>query len=344
MTEIGTILELLRSRAGNAAVLVTLVNINGSSYRRPSARLLWFEDGARTGGISGGCLEEDVIVHAREVLSSQQPKVIVYDTAAENDLVWGTGTGCDGEVTLLLEYIPATRPAWLNVLAENYRANLPTTLDISYISPTPGTRLVDAYTEIENEEASVFRDVIQPPQRLLIFGAGDDAQPLVVMAATLGWQVIVADSRPAYATRARFPTAHQVTSCPPAEAWAELAVESETPVVIMTHRYRDDRILLPLALATTERYVGLLGSRKRAARLIADLAFDGFEITEKMRAILHAPVGLDLGGNGPASVALAILAEVQANLTQAHTTSLRDRPGPIHPESCTNRPMHVSTR
>ena len=325
MTETGAILDLLRARSEDAAVLVTLIKVEGSSYRRPGARLLWFEEGRRIGGISGGCLEEDVVAHAREVLRSRKPKVLLYDTATENDLVWGTGTGCDGQVTLFLEYIPAPRPPWIEVLEKNYRAGLPTMLDVDYAGASPGTRLADA-----GGEAHGFRDHVQPPQRLLVFGAGDDAQPLVAMATILGWQVTVVDSRSAYATPERFPAAFRVMAHSSFDVWAELNPPPETPVVMMTHRYRDDRLLLPLALSHSTRYVGLLGPRKRTERLLAELAAEGFVVTDHMRRILHAPIGLNLGGTGLASVALAILAEVQVCLAQAAPTSLRDRAGRIH--------------
>lgn len=325
MTEISAILELLETRPHDPAVLVTLVKVAGSSYRRPGARLLCFDDGRRAGGISGGCLEEDVLAHAREVFQTRQPKVVVYNTASENDLVWGTGTGCDGQVKLLLEYLPVPRPDWLDALAENHRIGRSTTLDVGDHGPSAGTRLA-----VGSGDAADFRNVIPPPQRLIVFGAGDDAQPLVAMAAILGWQATVVDSRGTHATAERFPQARQVVSGPLLEAWSELADEPETPLVLMTHRYRDDRILLPLLLSRARRYVGVLGPRKRTERLLAELAAEGFTVTEAMRNILHAPVGLHLGGSGPSDVALAILAEIQSCLTHAVPTSLRTRPGPIH--------------
>jgi xanthine dehydrogenase accessory factor len=109
-----------------------------------------------------------------------------------------------------------------------------------------------------------------------------------------------------------------------------LPADRTIPVVIMTHRYRDDRLHLPLALARCDRYVGLLGPRKRTERLLAELAGEGFVFTEEMKSLFHAPVGLALGATTPAGVALAILAEIQACLAQGCATPLRDRPGPIH--------------
>ena len=116
MTEIARLLSLLSAAAGAPAVLATVVQVEGSSYRRPGARRLMLADGTSAGSVSGGCLEEDITERARRVLASGDPELAVYDTAAENDLVWGTGLGCQGIVRVLLERIPAVRPAWIDTL------------------------------------------------------------------------------------------------------------------------------------------------------------------------------------------------------------------------------------
>ena len=165
---------------------------------------------------------------------------------------------------------------------------------------------------------------------LVIFGAGPDVPPLVRLAKDLGWQVTVADPRPAGATPGRFPEADGVLALRPEEVPADLALDADTLVVVMTHRYRHDvpllRALLPLPLA----YLGLLGPRQRAEKILSDLVAEGFEVTPEMRARLHAPVGLDLGAEGPEEVALAILAEMTAVRAGRDGRPLRDREKPIH--------------
>lgn len=332
MTEIAAILKLLDAHPGTPAVLATLVRVDGSSYRQPGARRLWLPAGTCTGSISGGCLEEDLLVRAQRVLATGRAEVATYDTAAENDVVWGTGTGCDGRVQVLLEPLPPVRPPWLEVLLANLAAQRPTALAIYYGGPPetkPGTRLA-ADRLSETEGAEIFLETIQPPHPLVVFGAGDDAQPLVRMALELGWQVTVVDSRSAYAAAARFPGAAVVVS--PVEATVRpVPLGPRTLAVVMTHRFRDDIALLPRLLPAPLAYLGLLGTRQRTQRLLASIESAGLRITAEMRQRLHAPVGLDLGGRTPETVALAILAEIQARLAGRTPGFLRERPpGPIH--------------
>jgi xanthine/CO dehydrogenase XdhC/CoxF family maturation factor len=176
----------------------------------------------------------------------------------------------------------------------------------------------------------VFRQTILPPVALVVFGAGDDAQPLVRFATALGWQVTVVDPRSALATPERFPEADTTVIARPEELPARVVLGVDSLAVIMTHHYRHDLPLLRTLLPRPLAYLGLLGPRKRAEKIISDLAADGFAVTPEMRARLHAPVGLDLGAESPAEVALAILAEMQAVLSGRDSRPLRNRDLPIH--------------
>lgn len=332
MREIAAILNLLAAHPAAPAVLATLVRVEGSSYRRPGARLLWLPDGTRTGSISGGCLEEDLIARAPHVLATGRAEVATYDTTAENDLVWGTGTGCDGRVRVLLEPMPPDRPRWLEVLRANQSAQRDTPLAVLHEGPAeipPGTRLA-AELPAGTGSTGVFHETVPPPHPLVVFGAGDDAQPLVRLAVELGWHVTVVDSRPAYATPARFPAAAATVVSPAESATRAVPVGPRTLAVVMTHRYRDDVALLPQLLPAPLAYLGLLGPRPRTQRLLAEIERAGLRPTAAMRARLHTPIGLDLGGRTPETVALAILAEIQARLAGRTPGFLRDRPGPIH--------------
>jgi xanthine/CO dehydrogenase XdhC/CoxF family maturation factor len=164
----------------------------------------------------------------------------------------------------------------------------------------------------------------------VIFGAGDDAQPLVRFAKELGWQVTITDPRPAFVTPERFPGADTVVVARPDEAPARLALGADTLAVIMTHHYHHDLPLLRALLPRPLAYLGLLGPKKRADKILSDLAADGFALTPAMRARLHAPVGLDLGADNPEEVALAILAEMKASLAGRDGRPLRERALPIH--------------
>jgi xanthine dehydrogenase accessory factor len=317
--------------ASSAGVLATLVAAEGSTYRRAGARLLLTSAGTRIGSISGGCLEEDVLTRARAVEKTGRAELVVYDTTSENDLIWGMGLGCHGVVRVLIEQLPP-QSAWAGTVAANLRAQRSTDLAVVWKAPDPsllGTRLADPSPELP-APASVFRDTIAPPPSLFVFGAGDDAQPLVRGAKECGWRVVVADPRPAFATAERFPQADTRVVAPAQELVARTSPGPAALVVVMTHHYVHDVPLLRELLPRPLAYLGLLGPRQRAAKILSDLAADGITVTPEQQARLHAPVGLDLGAETAEEVALSILAEMQASLGGRDARPLRERTGPIH--------------
>jgi xanthine/CO dehydrogenase XdhC/CoxF family maturation factor len=337
MKELPAIVAALHDATAMPAVLATLVSVEGSSYRRPGARLLLAADGRRLGSISGGCLEEDVCARARRVRESGVPEAVVYDTTSENDLVWGVGLGCHGVVRVLLERLSVC-PAWAARLQVNFAARRPTRLSIRHAgeeSANWGTQLrADTTGEIR---PGIFDQTVPPPTALVIFGAGDDAMPLVRLGKELGWQVTVADPRPAFVTATRFPLADACV-VGPADKLADLvAPDAATLAVVMTHHYVHDVPLLRTLLHRPLAYLGLLGPKKRAERILADLAAAGMTISAERRADLHAPVGLDLGADSPEQVALAIVAEMQAVLSGRDAGPLRQRTRPIHEEACASQ-------
>jgi xanthine/CO dehydrogenase XdhC/CoxF family maturation factor len=156
----------------------------------------------------------------------------------------------------------------------------------------------------------VYRETILPPQRLVVLGAGDDAKPMVTMAANLGWRVTVADARAQLARPDRFPAAERVLTASPVE---RLGIGEADAVVIMTHSYEQDRAFLTGMLAGPRPvYLGLLGARHRSSLLLSEAAAAlGRSVAECCEQVF-APVGLDLGGDGPEAIALAVVAEAQA--------------------------------
>ena len=330
MKELPAIVKALLAPNAGTAVLATLVAVQGSSYRRPGARLLVGADGSRIGSISGGCLEEDVVARAVQVRATGQPEAVVYDTTSENDVVWGVGLGCHGVVRVLLEKV-APRPPWAALLERNFVARRPTDLAVTHNGSSRaawGTR-VAAPGDCADPEA-LFLEQVKPPTALVVFGAGDDAQPLVRLAKELGWRVTIADPRPAFATAERFAQADALVVGPASTLVERSAPDSETVAVVMTHHYVHDVPILQGLLARPLAYIGLLGPRKRAEKIVSDLASGGFTISSEQRARLHAPVGLDLGADSPEQVALSIVAEIQSVLTRRNAQPLRDRTRPIH--------------
>ena len=320
---------------GGATVLVTLVRAEGSSYRQPGARLLLGENGGYAGTISGGCLETEVVRKAGWMVR-EGAMVERYSTMFEDTAEVPFGLGCGGVVDLLMEPTDTaecralmaamkeslrgentTVLTWLPRKGrELFRAVLAESGDITFASQgltaldlgsAQQSVLQGSQTYSTNEE--IFVERMAAPQRLFVLGAGDDAKPLVSMATLLGWSVTVADGRPHLARAERFPEAEQVRVLSGSNG---LGVRSEDAVVLMTHSYEQDRELLAELLPVAPRYFGLLGARHRTSLLVSEVAaMSGRSVAECCER-LYAPVGLDLGGDGPEAIALAVIAEAQA--------------------------------
>ena len=323
-------------RQGAATVLVTLVHAEGSSYRRPGAHLLVGPDGEHSGTISGGCLEAEVV---RKAAWMVRGGAIVerYSTLFDDTAEMPFGLGCGGIVDLLFE--PAETPECYALLEAMEASLSGAEMRIATWLPEAGRPLARAVfasdvklifaseslsaaeiasVVVTNEssgirpgDSHVYLDKLFPPRRLFVLGAGDDAKPLVTMAALLGWDAIVADGRPQLARPERFPEAQRVLTT---STVANLRITSADAVVIMTHSYQQDRALLTglLGSSVSPGYIGLLGASHRSSLLISEAAATlGSSVAECCERV-WAPVGLDLGGDGAEAIALAIVAEVQA--------------------------------
>jgi xanthine dehydrogenase accessory factor len=189
--------------------------------------------------------------------------------------------------------------------------------------------------ELDQGTVDVFIEVIEPAVSLVIFGAGDDALPLVGLARDLGWHITLADTRERALSVKRFAQANEVVICRAEDISERLRLTDKTAVVVMTHNYLHDLELLKTLLYTPLGYLGCLGPRHRTEKLLSDLADDtrGVYLGQ-----LHAPAGLDIGAETPAEVAFSIIAEIKAVLTGREGGLLRKRKGPIHtpaPQSAT---------
>ena len=348
MMDLKKIVELWHADPGQGT-LVTLVRVEGSSYRRPGARLLICGEGAHAGTISGGCLEAEVL---RKAAWKVRDGAVVerYSTLFDDTAEIPYGLGCGGTVDLLLE--PLATPegsalmaaltaalggedvvvaTWLPRGAEPV-ARLVMRLDgsVVFASESLGEDelramrrllLADSSTQLMTEGGrEIFAEKIAAPQRLAVFGAGDDAQPLVAMAAMMGWNVSVADGRAQLARAERFAAAQAVIATDSVNA---LQIATRDAVVVMTHSYEQDRRLMAELLPLAPRYLGLLGARHRSSLLLCEAATLSGLTLEAACARVHAPVGMDLGGDGPEAISLAVLAEVQACIHGRAGTSPR---------------------
>jgi len=346
--------------------LATIVATRGSTYRRAGARYLVPGDGEPVGNLSGGCLEGDVARVAREVMASGEPQLLTFDMTADGEEIWGYGLGCNGAIDVLVEpgeMAVETASAFRAAIEENRAAALVTVISSTSDDARIGARLMvetdgsrragisprldaaartAAQEAIEagssrvvplGEAAQAFVEVVRPPLRLVICGAGHDVIPLVRQASALGWRVVVSDVRRNLLNQQRFPEASSFVHTEPLALADAIGPDDRTAVVVMSHNYlRDGEYLRSLARFGIARlaYLGLLGPRGRSARLLRELETEGIELTDADLAHLHAPPGLDLGAEEPEEVAAALVAEILA-VDRGHSgRPLRDTTGPIH--------------
>jgi xanthine/CO dehydrogenase XdhC/CoxF family maturation factor len=308
-----TSLELLLERAPGAhasRVLATVVATAGSTYRKPGARMLLMADGSYVGLLSGGCLESDLQIHAREVLESGVARAVEYDTRGPDDILFGVGAGCEGTMRVLLE--PAgpgsTAEAALAAAGRATHAGETTSLIMVHNSQMPLGTYDGAKDLPPAERARAFVESLAPPPHLLICGAAPDALPVVSTARALGWRVSVVDHRPAYAVAARFPGA-EVRIANPKTLRSEVDLARCHAAVVMSHHLPSDEVYLrELAQAGVPAYVGLLGPKARRNRLAKELG----PLTEKLKDRIRGPVGLDIGATTPEGIALSIVGQIHA--------------------------------
>lgn len=185
--------------------------------------------------------------------------------------------------------------------------------------------------ETQYGRVEVFIESVEPPVSLVIFGAGADAVPLTRLAHETGMHVTLVDHRAAYATAGRFSVVDRIIISRPETIANEVTLDARTIAVVMTHSYEHDRELLKTLIAGRARYIGMLGPKRRTERMLIELLSDAaFELADDDLARLHAPVGLDIGAETPAEIAVSIIAEVRAVLAGRAGGPLKERHAPIH--------------
>jgi xanthine dehydrogenase accessory factor len=356
--------------------LATLVHLNGSSYRRPGARMIVDEEGQLTGAISGGCLEGDALRKAVFCIHTQIPKLVVYDTSDEEDATIGIQLGCSGIIQVLFEPIDENDPLNPIELLKKAIHKRQNTVLVTLYAPqikkgdTVGTSiLLEDSGEFHNNSTfqfvpetlmqdinetltikkssfksynlndhpfSAFLSFISPPISLVIVGAGNDAIPLQSIAETLGWEVTIVDGRHTYAKIERFSSACQIVVSKPEKVLQQIPIDEKTVFVLMTHNYNYDYAILKALLSKNAPYIGALGPKKKLDNMITDLKAENIFLNERQKNILYGPVGLELGAETPAEIALSITAEIMSEMHNKKGGSLRNLLTEIHPRYFSN--------
>jgi len=332
------VLDALLSLQG-PAVLATVVRVEGSAYRREGAKMLIPADGPAVGMLSGGCLEDDVREQAQSTFQTGLAQLLSYDMRSPDDSLWGLNMGCNGLVEVLVERVGPLHRAAAAEVAAGRRCTAPVVITVGphlghrvlvredgTVLGDEGQDLLAAAGEAAGRQQSVtvgdvevYVEQIMPAPVLWVIGAGSDAPPLVQAAAAAGWQVRVVDRRAKYADPSRFPAAAEVLRVEPAELAQRVGPGAF--VIFMHHNFDHDRDYLTALLATDARYLGVLGPLKRTGQLLG---------RDDLPAAVYAPIGLDIGGEGPEAIAVAMVAEIQAVRHGRRGGHLRGSGDPLH--------------
>lgn len=336
--------KLLRSTE-HEFVLATIIQTEGSTYRKAGARMLITKSGQYYGLLGGGCFEADLLEHAAKVFASRQPVSVYYDMRAPEDLIWGLGLGCNGAVRILLEYLGEENdysPISLieSALESRQRSVVITVCESMHNSIVTGRQYcisgkTDEVTSnhlpeviydrarsvlesgqsvletilVDRTPLKVFFSCITPPVSLAIIGAGPDAVPVTQAAKLLGWRVSVIDYRESYTRAENFPAADQVILCTPENMVEEFDLSGVDAVVLMTHKFEYDLRYLQVIAGTAIPYIGLLGPVARRDELLRSI--EANELA-RIKKNIYGPVGMDIGGELPEDIAFSLIAEIQA--------------------------------
>jgi xanthine/CO dehydrogenase XdhC/CoxF family maturation factor len=349
-----------------SVALATVVQVDGSAYRRPGARMLVSEDGNLHGAISGGCLEGDALRKAQAVIFQQESKLVTYDTTDEDDQKFGIGLGCNGIIHVLIEPIDYSskfnplellkiaiadrQPSILTIvfsLNHSQEDQIGTVLlakSDSFIGhheklSAELVHFIEDKTKSTNRlnkaqippqlfgELTLFLELINPPIRILLFGAGNDTIPLADLASNLGFEVVLIDGRSSHATKQRFPKAKEIIIGTADEVALDQFIDSQTVALLMTHNFEYEAVILARLVKLDLPYIGILGPKKKSDKLIERLEVAGIKVD---RSNVYGPVGLDIGAENSDEIALSALAEIKAVLAGKSGNFLREKLGPIH--------------
>ncbi|MBP0726687.1 XdhC family protein [Bacillus sp. RG28] len=333
MEDIYQILDMISCSNNHPMVLATIIKVEGSSYKKEGSTMLLIENQCRVGMLSVGCLEEDLEIRAKQVWLSEEPSTVRYDLSSEDDLSWGQGAGCNGVITILLEPVKEVLLKKLFTLKECLDSQKTVTRIIQFTESLE--MKADLYV-VEDGSSFGYGDVdhifmesllkkknpydmerglktlggsydllfinqIIPKPRLYLIGGGEDARPLVSLAARVGFHISIIDWRTAICNEVYFPNADEFIIGKPEEVIKRLSFTPRDFVVIMTHQFQKDQYFLSYLLEHNLYYLGILGPRKRTERLLR-----GCELPET----IHSPIGLAIGAKGAEEIAISIVGEM----------------------------------
>ena len=313
---------------GRQVALATVIQTWGSAPQPVGSQLLIDAEGNFLGSVSGGCVEAEVITEAADVIASGEPKALEF--GVEDSRAWSAGLACGGAIRIFVEPLALegrSPDVVLHRLISDVEARRKVAL-VTHLAtgarrlahapddfgPELAPALEDAFrlgksAAVEGSDGEIFINIFSPTIRLVIVGAVHVAQPLVPMARALGYDVVIVDPRSAFATEERFGDA-AISREWPDEALPKIGMDGRTALIVLTHDPRIDDPALICALSSDAFYVGALGSKKTHAKRVERLMQEGVPRADLDR--IHAPIGLDIGAQGAAEIAVSVIAEITA--------------------------------
>ena len=303
MKALQQIIKCVAENPSQPWALATLVQTEGSTYRKPGARLLVERNGKTLGVLSGGCLEEEIGRYGQDVIATGSPLLLSFDTR----LLYG----CDGRLKILVEPVLAAERNGnlITEIGRRLRNRQLCRILTCFEGEALGSDLLPPDILV-TERPGVFVEMLPLPVRLLLFGVGPEIEPLTQLGGNLGWVV----------EHFAHPSAFD----------EHFRADAQTAALVMNHNFGRDLLALDRLLSLQLRYVGLLGPRKRHAELLARLSEYRPLDFNAIASNLFAPAGLDIGSEAPEEIALAIVSEVAAVLSNRAGGFLRERRSDPH--------------
>lgn len=330
---------------GERVALATVVSTWGSSPRPVGSLMAVASSGQIAGSVSGGCVEAVVAEKALAILAGASPELLQFGVSDET--AWGVSLACGGSIEVFVAGLnkidfdrltplieqnipfifatvltgPGESPGKIFLVDEDGIVEQSHELEpvTDWIASQANELLTDRTPRrvtLENSPGiELFINLYQPPDRLVIIGGVHIAIALAKLAKELGYETIIVDPRRLFASEERFPGVDRLIQSWPQEALAEVGLTASTAVAVLTHDPKIDDPAIIAALQSPAYYIGVLGSRRTHAARVERLRAAG--VAEEAITTLHAPIGLDLGGQSPEEVALSILAEIVASRRKA---------------------------
>lgn len=339
MREVVADIDRWREKGADVA-LATVINTWGSAPRKTGAKMAVASGNRLSGSVSGGCVEGAVYEAGLETLATGTPQLLHFGVADET--AWDVGLACGGSIDIWVEPVRDPVYAAMRAMLDRDEAGAVVTVlsagkwfgrkrvyqqagSVTSIDPAldpvidalaaqavqSGTTLTQTISHpISDESIDLFIDVLLPAPQLIMVGGVHIAQVLTGMAKMLGFRTVVVDPRRAFGTVARFPDVDELIQLWPLKAFAQLTVNENTAIAILTHDPKIDDPAIAAVISSSAFYIGALGSRKTHARRVGRLRDTGFSDAEIGR--IRSPIGLNLNAQNPQEIALSVLAQIVA--------------------------------